>query len=209
MNIAIIGAGNVGRALATSATRAGHSVTVSDSDPQEARAVADAAGATSASSNSQAIEGAEAVILAVPFASAEGIVRDAGRALDDKILIDVTNRLNVQDPAAAMDGSSNAEQLQQLAPRARVVKAFNTAFAARQTDPVVDGVPADGFVAGDDADAKQRVLDLVGSIGFRPIDAGGLGVARALEAMGLLNITLQIRNNWPWQAAWRLIGPTG
>ncbi len=209
MNIAIIGAGNVGRALATSATRAGHTVTISDNDPQEARAAAEATGAKAAGSNRDAIAGAEAVILAVPFAAVEGIVREAGGALDGKILIDVTNRLNLENPPAALDGTSNTEQIQAMAPGARVVKAFNTAFAARQADPVVDGVPADGYVAGDDEQAKAAVLDLVRSIGFRPIDAGALGMARALEAMGLLNITLQIRNNWPWQAAWKLIGPTG
>ena len=52
------------------------------------------------------------------------------------------------------------------------MKAFNTAFATRQADPIVNGVPSDGFVAGDDGDAKQTVLDLVESIGFRPVDAG-------------------------------------
>lgn len=208
MNIAIIGAGNVGRALATSATRAGHMVTIGDRDPAEAQAVAQAAGARVAGSTAEALRDAEAIILAVPFAAVEPIVREAGNALDGKILIDVTNRLNVENPPTAIDGTSNAEQIQALAPSAQVVKAFNTAFAARQADPVVDGIPADGYVAGDDGAAKAAVLELVRSIGFRPIDAGALGMARALEAMGLLNITLQIRNNWPWQAAWKLIGPT-
>lgn len=209
MKIAIIGAGNVGSALATSATRAGHTVIISDNDPQEARAVAEAQGAQAAGSNKEGINGADAVILAVPFAAVESIIRDAGGALDGKIIIDVTNRMNVENPGAAIDGSSNAEQIQQLAPNAHVIKAFNTAFAARQENPDVDGVAADGYVAGDDEDAKKRVLDLVGSIGFRPIDVGGLGMARALEAMGLLNITLQLRNNWPWQTTWKLLGPTG
>ncbi len=209
MKIAIIGAGNVGRALATSATRAGHAVTVSDRNPQEAQAVAQAAGARAAGSTAEALRDAEAVVLAAPYAAVEAIVREAGHALDGKILIDVTNRLNVENPPAAMDGTSNAEQIQAMAPSARVVKAFNTAFAARQENPTVDGIQADGYVAADDEDAKKRVLDLVGSIGFRPIDLGGLGMARALEAMGLLNITLQIRNNGPWQAAWKLIGPIG
>jgi 8-hydroxy-5-deazaflavin:NADPH oxidoreductase len=209
MYLAIIGAGNVGRALATSATRAGHAVTVSDRDPQEAQAVAQAAGARPAGSTAEALRDAEAVVLAVPYAAVEGIVREAGSVLDGKILIDVTNRPNLENPPAAIDGTSNAEQIQALAPSARVIKAFNTAFAARQADPLVDGVPADGYVAGDDEQAKAAVLELVRSIGFRPIDAGALGMARALEAMGLLNISLQIRNNWPWQAAWKLIGPTG
>ena len=170
---------------------------------------AQAAGARAAASNAEALRDAEAVILAIPFASVHDIVREAGSALDGKLLIDPTNRLNVENPQAAIDGTSNAEEIQAMAPAARVVKAFNTALAARQADPLVDGVPADGYVAGDDEPAKAAVLELVRSIGFRPIDAGALGMARALEAMALLNITLQIRNNWPWQAAWKLIGPTG
>lgn len=208
MQIALIGAGNVGRALATSATRAGHTVTISDRDPAEAQALAQATGARAATSTTDALRDADAVILAVPFAAVEDIVRTAGTALNGKILIDPTNRLNVDNPPAAIDGTSNAEQIQALAPSTRVIKAFNTAFAARQADPIVDGVHADGFVAGDDPEAKAAVLELVRSIGFRPIDAGALGMARVLEAMGLLNITLQIRNGWPWQAAWKLVGPT-
>jgi 8-hydroxy-5-deazaflavin:NADPH oxidoreductase len=211
MDIAIIGAGNVGRALATSATRAGHAVTITDRDPQEAQGTAQGAGAgaRAAGSVAEAIRAAEAVVLAVHFDSIEGIVREAGSALDGKILIDVSNRIDVNTPHAVIDGTSNAERVQAMAPSARVVKAFNTAFATRQADPVVDGVPADGFVAGDDGPAKAAVLELVRSIGFRPIDAGALGMARALEAMGLLNITLNIRNRWPFQDAWKLIGPTG
>lgn len=209
MDIAIIGAGNVGRALAGSASRAGHTVTLSSIDPQAAQAVAQAAGARPASSNRAAVAGAQIVVLAVPYDAVAGIVAEVGGALDGKILIDVTNRLNVQNPPTAIDGTANAEQIQAWVPKAHVIKAFNTAFAARQADPVVDGVPLDGFVAGDNAEAKAAVLDLVRSIGFRPVDAGSLGMARALEAMALLNITLQLRNNWPWQAGWKLLGPTG
>ena len=51
--------------------------------------------------------------------------------------------------------------------------------------------------------------DLVQSLGFRPIDAGPLAMARALEGMGLLNIALNMKNDWPWQSAWKLVGPTG
>jgi predicted dinucleotide-binding enzyme len=66
----------------------------------------------------------------------------------------------------------------------------------------------DAALAGDDDQAKQTVSELVGSIGFRPIDVGPLVMARALEGLALLNIMLQIRNNWPWQAGFKLVGPT-
>lgn len=57
--------------------------------------------------------------------------------------------------------------------------------------------------------SPQTVLELVSSIGLRPIDVGGLGMARVLEAMATLNIVLQIRNDWSWQTGWKLLGPTG
>jgi predicted dinucleotide-binding enzyme len=88
-----------------------------------------------------------------------------------------------------------------------VVKAFNYAFASRMADPTVDGIHLDGFVAADDLEAKEKALELVESIGFRPIDAGPLVMARVLEGMALLNVTLQIHNNWPWQNGWKLVGP--
>ena len=88
-----------------------------------------------------------------------------------------------------------------------MVKAFNYAFASRMAEPSVDGTGVDGFVASDDQEAKEKVLRLVKEIGFRPIDAGPLVMARAFEGMALLNISLQIRHGWPWQHGWKLIGP--
>jgi hypothetical protein len=73
---------------------------------------------------------------------------------------------------------------------------------------MVDGVQLDGFVAGDDGDAKAAVLELVESAGFRPIDVGSLPRARTLEAMGWLNIQLQIKYGWPWQGGWKFAGPS-
>ena len=69
-------------------------------------------------------------------------------------------------------------------------------------------MPLDGFVAADDPEAKAKTLELARSIGFRPIDAGPLAMARALEALAILNIALQMQHGWPWQSGWKLIGPT-
>ena len=205
MKMGIIGAGNVGRALATASVRAGHTVAIAATDGGGARRVAAEVGATAAGSNAEAVADADAVVLAVPFAAVEAIAGELGAGLDGKVLVDVTNRFGPEQ----LEGTSNAELIQGMAPNARVVKAFNTVFAARQADPVVDGVQLDGFVAGDDAAAKQRVLELVGSLGFRPIDAGPLAMARAQEGMAVLNVALNKTNGWPWQTGWKLLGPTG
>lgn len=204
MNIAIIGAGNVGRALATAAARAGHTVKIADRDPQEAQSFAQSIGIHGAASNIEAVSGSDIVIPTVPFDAIQQIANDVGTQLDGKVLIDVTNRF---DPTH-LQGKSNAELIQEMVPGARVVKAFNTLLAARQSDPVLNDIQLDGFVAADDADAKQQVLDLVKSMGLRPIDAGPLAMSRALEGMALLNISLNMTNGWSWQTGWKLLGPT-
>jgi NADPH-dependent F420 reductase len=208
MNIAIIGAGNIGKAIAGSSVKAGHTVTLSAADPAHARAAAQATGARAASSNREAVQAADVVILAVPYPVASSVVSELGDALRGKTLVDATNRVNSADPASVLDGSSAAERLQAQVPSARVVKAFNSAFAFRLGNPVVDGVQLDGFVAGDDAEAKQKVLALVGSIGFHPVDAGPLVMSRVLEGMALLIISLNRNNGWVWQNGWKLVGPT-
>lgn len=205
MNIGIIGAGNVGTALGKASARAGHVVTITSADRGEAERVAPDIGATSAPTNSDAVAAADVVILAVPFEAVHAIAEELGAELDGRVVIDVTNRFAPEQ----LDGTSNAELTQEMAPRAKVIKAFNTIFATHQSDPLVEGIQLDGFVAGDDAEAKRRVLELVDSLGFRPIDAGPLAMARALEGMATLNISLNMNNGWPWQSGWKLLGPTG
>ncbi len=208
MNVGIIGAGNVGQALAGSLTRGGHAVIISSTKPEDAKAVAAATGARAATSNPEVAQAADVVILAVSFGAIEGLAAELGSALEGKTLVDVTNVPSPDPSNPSPDATSAAERIQALLPGAHVVKAFNTAFAVRQADPVVDGIQLDGFVAGDDGGPKTTVLELVESVGFRPIDVGPLPMARTLEALGWLNIQLQIRHGWPWQGGWKFAGPS-
>jgi 8-hydroxy-5-deazaflavin:NADPH oxidoreductase len=203
MQIAIIGAGNVGRALATSLTRAGHEVTVAAQHVDHAREAADQAGASAATSSSDAASAADVVVLAVPSAALDQIATELGSALRGKVVVDVTNR---PTPDVAGPSTSIAEELQSKLPDARVVKAFNTVFASRQAQPTVAGIAPDGYVAADDDAAKQTVLDVVESLGFRPVDAGSLAAARTLEGMAWLNIQRNLAGG-TWQDAWVLVGP--
>ena len=210
MKIAIIGSGNVGKALAVSAIRGGHDdVSLSASTPEHAAEAAVATGAKAAPSNGEAVTGADVVILAIPAAIASEVVSELGAALEGKTVIDVTNRVNPSDPASVLDGDSVTEQLMVLVPRANFVKAFNTNFAAVMANPTVGGIQADAYIAGDDAGARGAVVALARSMGFRPLDVGPAAIARVLEGMGLVNVMLQLANGWPWQSSWKLIGPTG
>jgi predicted dinucleotide-binding enzyme len=202
MKVAVIGAGNVGKALATSITRAGHAVTISASTPENAKQAADAVGASSASSNVAAASDADVIILAVPYVSAGSAVADEIReAVAGKTIIDVTNPISPDYSGLATSGISGAEEFQKQLPDAHVVKAFNTIFASNQANPTR---AIDGYVAGDDADAKQTVMSLVDSMGFTALDVGALSGARFLEGMAFLNIGLNAQNGWSWTSAWKL-----
>jgi predicted dinucleotide-binding enzyme len=203
MKVAIIGSGNVGKALASSLTRAGHDVTISAAHPENATAAARETGATAVASSTEATRAADLVVLAVPASALEDLTGELGSELDGKVVVDVSNR-----PTPSPDGSATslAEELQVRVPKAKVVKAFNTAFASRQANPSVGGIAPDGYVAGDDAEAKQAVLDVVESVGFRPVDAGSLASARTLEGMAWLNIERNLQGG-TWQDAWVLVGP--
>jgi 8-hydroxy-5-deazaflavin:NADPH oxidoreductase len=207
MNVAIIGAGNVGRALAASFTRAGHTVTFSSRDPEHAAAAAAATGARFVRTSAEATSAAEVVVLAIPFASAREVVAEIRDTVAGKPVIDVTNRMSFGPNGPTIDnGESNAERLAAWLPNAHVVKAFNTLLASHQADPIAEGTTLDGFVAGDDRDAKETVLALVRSIGLNPVDVGPLARAQQLEQLAFLNIALNATADGSWVSGWRLIG---
>jgi hypothetical protein len=207
MDIAIIGAGNVGQALASAFKRAGHTVLITSRDPEDAGAVAAATGSIIATSNLEAARAADVVVLAIPFASVPEVAAEIAEAVAGKPVVDVSNRISFGPNGPEIDTtSSNGETLGALLPDAGVVKAFNTLFATHQTDPIADGVQLDGFVAGDDPAAKATVLELVDSIGLNPVDVGPLSRSRQLEALAFLNMTLNIVNQGTWQSGWKLVG---
>jgi predicted dinucleotide-binding enzyme len=173
--IGIIGKGNVGSALARGLGRAGHEVRIAGSDPKAVRETA---------------TWASLILLAVPFGAIDAVVKEAGTALDGKTVVDVTNALGPDTTLAIGFTTSGAEELQKKAPKARVVKAFNTVFAQHMDTGRLSGQPLTAFVAGDDGNAKSGVLQLAREIGFDAVDAGPLRNARLLEPLAFLNIQL-------------------
>ena len=173
--IGIVGNGNVGRALALGLKRAGHEVRAVGKDKV-------ASGETAS--------WADVVILAVPFGAIDDVVKEVGDALTGKTLVDVTNALGPEMNLAVGFTTSGAEDLQKKAPKAHVVKAFNTVFAQHMKTGHLGDRRLTAFVAGDDARAKGIVLELARGIGFDALDAGPLKNARLLEPLGYLNIQL-------------------
>jgi len=173
--IGIVGKGNVGSALERGLQRAGHVVKTVGKDPTVVRQTAD---------------WAQVIILAVPFAAIDDTIKELGGAADGKTLIDLTNPLGPQMQLALGFSSSAAEEIQKKAPKARVVKAFNTVFAQHMDSGKLGDQKLTLFAASDDTGAKADALALGSDIGFDPVDAGPLKNARLLEPLGMLNIQL-------------------
>ena len=208
MKVAIIGTGNIGKALGGTLTRAGHHVTLAGRDADKARNVAADVGAADAATPVDAARDADVIVLAVPFAALEDVAKELGSVADGSVVIDVTNPLTSDySGLETAGGPSAAERLAELMPNAKVAKAFNTLFGSVQADPNALGTTVDGLYATSDNDARVKVAELLRSAGFRPVDAGQLEAARQLEAMAFLNISMQMAFDGKWSSAFVIVNP--
>src|SRR5215210_1880342 len=190
MQITIIGTGNMARGITTRALAGGHDVTLVGTEPAKAEALAGELGGSAKAGDR--VEG-DVAVLAVPYAAARDVVAQYGDELAGKVIVDITNPvdLNTFEPLTP-DAGSAAKEIADAAPQdATVVKAFNTTFAGTLVEGSVAGQPLDVFIAGDDEDAKAAVTQLVEGGGLRAVDAGPLARARELEALGYLHMALQ------------------
>jgi NADPH-dependent F420 reductase len=191
MNIAILGAGAMAKGLARQFAHAGYSVVLGSRDPTKAGDIAaDIGRGVQAGSIRGAANTAEIIVLAVPYAAAHETLAAAGDTTG-KIIIDITNPMTPDFSGLAIGHTTSAaEEIQKAAPRAHVVKAFNTIFAHLLTQPRPGNKRLSVFYAGDDAKANERVRTLIERIGFRAEHAGSLKHARYLEPLAALNIAL-------------------
>ncbi|RYY00329.1 MAG: NADP oxidoreductase, partial [Gammaproteobacteria bacterium] len=149
---------------------------------------------------------ADIIIMAVPYAAEKEVVGKIKDVANQKIVISIANPLNeTYDGLVTAADTSAAEELQKQLRNSKVVKAFNTTFAADFAKPVIDGKTVDAFVAGDDKEAVDTVVELVQTVGFNPIVAGKLGVSGTLERMQLLLIQLGMKYNYNWHAGWKIL----
>ncbi len=185
MKIAIIGAGNVGATLGRRFAEIGHTVNFGVPRPEE---YADSELAGPAMAVADAATDADAVLLAVPYSAAKGVIEACG-GLAGKIVIDATNPLGMTAEGLSLTAgftTSGAEELATEAPGSRFVKCFNQTGFANMAKPAGSMM----FVCGDDAEANEVVRKLAADIGFDAISIGGLAKARLLEPLAMLWIRL-------------------
>jgi predicted dinucleotide-binding enzyme len=183
--ISIIGSGNMARAIGARAVKGGNEVEVVSRDAAKAEALAKTLGGSARAGKFGTTPAGDIVILAVPYPSAVPVVTQYGDVLAGNIIVDITNPFNADATGlVTADDTSVAQELAKVAPASvHVVKAFNTIFGHVLAQ---EGRSMDALFAGDDAQAKASVSTFIESLGLRPLDVGGLGMAHWLEGAGLL-----------------------
>jgi 8-hydroxy-5-deazaflavin:NADPH oxidoreductase len=191
MRIAILGSGLIGGKLGTLFARAGHQVTFSYARSMDKleRLAAEAGNGARVGSPAQAAMGADVVLLAVHWSRIDDVLALAGD-LPGKTVISCSLPMTNDDTALAVGHtSSGAEKLAARIPEAHVVSAFSTTpsevlfgvFEAKGSKPAPTLVHC-----GDDQKAKEMAAELIADLGFNPLDAGALWLARYVEPFSLL-----------------------
>ncbi|MFL5498288.1 MAG: NADPH-dependent F420 reductase [Gemmatimonadaceae bacterium] len=212
MRIGILGSGLMGAKLGTIFARAGHDVvfSYSHSEAKLKRLVRDAGARASWGTPADAARNADALLLAVHWSRVDDVLKKAGN-LSGKIIVSCSLPMNADDTALVVaHKSSGAEKLARKRPKARVVSAFNTvpsevlfAVFERAGRGMGDGGWGTGdggrgrreagggdrpslVYCGDNAAAKKVAAQLINDVGFEPVDAGPLRIARYTEPYALL-----------------------
>ncbi len=186
--VSIIGNGNMGSAIGAIVAAGGNSVEVVGRDA------------------SDPITG-DIVVLAVPHFAIDEIVAARGADLAGRIVVDITNPLNFEtfDSLVVPADGSRASELAKALPDSRVLKAFNTNFAATLAQKTIGGLPTTVLIAGDDELAKQALADVVRAGGLNAVDAGRLARARELESLGFLQLTAAVGEKIGWTGGFALV----
>jgi len=189
--VAVIGTGRMGVAIGPRFAETGHTVIYGSRDPSSGKVVeliAETGPGTSAASSDEAIDAADIIVLALPWSATEALIKGNADALDGKIIFDITNaslRALRPDNPDAVDTSAGA-LIQEWAPTAKVVKAFNTVGYHIIADPSQAGGPVTVPIVGNDDSAKQRVAEIVQAMGFETMILAGIEQAHVLEGMANL-----------------------
>jgi 8-hydroxy-5-deazaflavin:NADPH oxidoreductase len=187
--LTILGTGNMGQAIAAIAAKGGHSVQQLGENDLDTPVSGDI------------------VVLAVPYPAVSDVIAKRGDQLAGKIVVDITNPLNFEtfDSLVVPADSSAAAEIAAALPSSRVLKAFNTTLAGTLAAGTVGPLTTTVLIAGDDADAKSTLSNVVTSGGLNAIDAGSLKRARELEAVGFLQLTLAASEKVSWTGGFGVI----
>lgn len=190
MRIGIIGAGNIGGALARHFVKAGHEVLLATRHPDKLdRLVKELGENACAGTVEEASTFGEVVVLAPPLKAITEIAPVIAPHVNGKVIIDAMNPYPSRDGKVAEDilnrGITEGQATQERFPDARVIRAFNTLYASDlRSKANRKGGRIAILISGDDAQAKDLVSRLIRDIGFEPYDLGRLAESKPQEPDG-------------------------
>ena len=186
--VSILGKGNMGPAIAGIVEKSGNTVELLGSSDTDKPVTGDI------------------VVLAVPYPAISAVLAQRGGQFAGRIVVDVTNPLDFAtfDSLTVPADSSATAEIQAALPDSRVIKGFSTTFAATLAEGTIAGQPTTVLLAGDDADAKSQLADIIKGGGLKAVDAGSLRRAREVEALGFLQITLAAGEKISWAGGFAL-----
>ncbi len=142
---------------------------------------------------------ADIIIVATPYEIEKEVAEKIKDVATGKIVISISNPVDRSNESLfPSPNNSAAEELQRLLPYSKVVTTFNTSFIENFASQVIQGKPADTFIAGNNSDAIETVSELVRSAGYNPFVVGDLSMSRALERMQLLLAQKLAKLNFNW-----------
>jgi 8-hydroxy-5-deazaflavin:NADPH oxidoreductase len=212
MEIAIIGAGDVGGTLGRLWVKKGHQIMFGVRNLQSQNVlnlIRSINSGVKVGTIGEAASFADVIVLAIPWMAVEETIKSAGD-LSGKILIDPTNPINADLTGLIVESSTSAaEWIAKWAKGSKVVKAFNSIGAKTLDNLQFGSVRADAFICGDDFKSKTLVKKLATEIGFDTVDAGPLINARVLEYLALLWIQLAYSRQMGPNIAFKLLTRAG
>ena len=213
MKMGVLGSGTVGKTLAAGFLKHGHQALLGTRDPHkpEVQQWLQSTPCAAAGTFEQAARFGELIVLATLGRAAEEAIALAGiDNLSGKTVIDTTNPIAEAPPAGGIlsyftgPNESLGERIQALAPKAHVVKAFNSVGAGKMVNPVYKQGKPTMFFCGESAAAKEAFSGIIRQFGWEPYDCGGIIASRAVEPLCILWCSRGFQHNL-WDHAFALL----
>lgn len=208
--VGIIGSGNVGKDLAKGFVQFGYETTLSSRSEEKRKSLEQEIAGIKTDTPENTAKNSELIIFAVKGSEAKAALQEIGSEnFTGKTIIDTTNPIANENPVNGVlvyfssINKSLMEELQEMAPEARFVKAFSSVGSAHMVNPGFSSKPS-MFICGNSKDAKEEVSDVLEKFGWETEDMGSVEAARAIEPLAMLWCIPGFREN-SWNHAFKLL----
>ncbi len=208
--VGIIGAGNVGPALAKGFLKNGFETTISSRSEEKRKNLENEIQGLKTDTPENTAKNSDIIVFTVKGSHAKEALEELGvENLSGKLIIDTTNPISEDAPVNGVlvyfssINKSLMEELQAKAPDAKFVKCFSCVGAAHMVNPAFESRPT-MFICGDDSDAKKEVTEILHTFGWEAEDMGNVEAARAIEPLAMLWCIPGFREN-RWNHAFKML----